>query len=181
MKRSLTAVAFLGFAIIVVNSAYAQMGPPTPAPELKKLEMFAGDWTATGTLTMGPPGTAPSKYSATSHGEWMEGNFFLVIHTDTDFAGTGKVKDMAVMGYDPDRKVYTYNDFSSSGQNEVSTATVDGDTWTFLSDEHFGGMAMKGKFTMKVLSPTSYTMKFEVSQDGTNWMTVMDGKARKKM
>jgi len=41
-------------------------------------------------------------------------------------------------------------------------------------------MTMKGRFTMKVLSPTSYTMKFELSQDGTNWMTGMEGKATKK-
>ena len=33
---------------------------------------------------------------------------------------------------------------------------------------------------LKVLTPTSYTMKFEVSMDGTNWMTFMDGKATKK-
>ena len=92
----------------------------------------------------------------------------------------GKFKEMSVMGYDPDRKVYTYNSFSSLGQNETSTGTVDGDTWTWLSDENFGGMRMKGRFTMKVTSPTSYTMKFEVSQDGTNWMTAMEGKATKK-
>jgi hypothetical protein len=30
------------------------------------------------------------------------------------------------------------------------------------------------------LSPTSYTMAYEISQDGTKWMTVMDGKATKK-
>jgi hypothetical protein len=57
---------------------------------------------------------------------------------------------------------------------------VDGDTWTWNSTEHMNGMAMKGRFTMKVLSPTSYSMKFELSQDGTNWMTGMEGKATKK-
>ena len=33
---------------------------------------------------------------------------------------------------------------------------------------------------MKVVSPTSYTFKYEMSQDGTSWTTVMDGKATKK-
>ena len=84
------------------------------------------------------------------------------------------------MGYDPDRKVYTYEAFNSMGQDEISTGTVDGDTWTWLSDEHMGGMTMKGRFTMKVLSPTSYNMKFELSPDGKNWMTAMEGKATKK-
>jgi hypothetical protein len=34
--------------------------------------------------------------------------------------------------------------------------------------------------TMKVLSPASYSLKFEVSLDGTIWMTFMDAKATKK-
>ena len=43
-----------------------------------------------------------------------------------------------------------------------------------------GAMTMKGKFTMKITSPTTYNFSFEASQDGTKWMTVMDGKATKK-
>jgi hypothetical protein len=31
-----------------------------------------------------------------------------------------------------------------------------------------------------VLSPASYGIKFEVSLDGTNWMTFLDAKATKK-
>jgi hypothetical protein len=38
---------------------------------------------------------------------------------------------------------------------------------------------MKTRFPLKTLSPTSYTFKFEVSQDGNNWSTVMDGRATK--
>jgi len=30
------------------------------------------------------------------------------------------------------------------------------------------------------LSPTSYTLKFELSPDGTNWMTAVEGTATKK-
>jgi hypothetical protein len=110
----------------------------------------------------------------------MEGNFFLVEHSDLDMTGMGKMKELAVMGYDSDRKVYTYTAFNSMGEAESATGTVDGDTWTWNSDEHMGGMTMKGRFTMKVLSPTAYTMKFELSQDGTKFMTAMEGKATKK-
>jgi len=39
---------------------------------------------------------------------------------------------------------------------------------------------MKGRFTMKITSPTSYNFTFDMSQDGTKWSTVMDGKASKK-
>ncbi len=180
MKRSSLSIVFALITLLVVTSAYAQMGPPTPAPELKKMEFMAGDWIATGTATVGPPGTPASNFTMTSHAEWMDGNFFLVEHSDNDMPPMGKFKEMSVMGYDPDKKVYTYNSFNSMGQNETSTGTVDGDTWTWLSNENFGGMPMKGRFTMKVTSPASYTLKFEVSQDGTNWMTAMEGKATKK-
>jgi hypothetical protein len=43
-----------------------------------------------------------------------------------------------------------------------------------------GAQTMKGRFTEKILSPTAYTFKFEMSADGTKWDTVMDGKATKK-
>ena len=50
----------------------------------------------------------------------------------------------------------------------------------FTGDEHFGGMTFKGRVTMKVLSPTSYTIKFELSQNGTQWFPAVEGKAAKK-
>jgi len=179
MRRLSATICAVVFTLLTALSVQAQMGPATPAPELKKLDFMAGDWTSEGDMKPGP-GMPGGKFSISSHTEWMEGNFFLVEHSNADMAAMGKFKELAVFGYDPDRKVYTYHAFNSMGQDETSAGTVDGDTWTWLSDEHFGGMTMKGRFTMKVLSPTSYTMKYELSQDGTNWMTGMEGKATKK-
>ena len=65
------------------------------------------------------------------------------------------------------------------GEATHSKATVDGDTWTWLNDMKMGAMTMKGRFTMKILSPTAYSYKFEMSTDGTNWSLVMDGKETK--
>lgn len=178
--RRLSATVCAGiFTLLAAVCMQAQMGPAAPAPELKKLDFMAGDWTAEGTINASP-GMPGGKFTETTHAEWMEGNFFLIEHSDGDMGPMGKLKELAAMGYDPDRKVYTYHAFNSMGQDEAATGTVDGDTWTWLSDEHFGGMIMKGRFTMKVLSPTSYTMKFELSQDGTSWTTGMEGKATKK-
>ena len=179
MKR--TSEAVLLFCVILMTTAamHAQMGPPTPAPELKKLAFMAGDWNAEGTMNPGP-GMPGGKWTMTTHADWMEGNFFLVENSNMDLGAMGKGKEVAYLGYDPEKKVYTYHAFNSMGEAEDSTGNVDGDTWTWTSDEHMGGMTMKGRFTMKVLSSTSYTMKFELSQDGTNWMTGMEGKATKK-
>lgn len=179
MKRNSTII--FGLILVLASlAAVAQMTPPAPAPELKKLDFMTGNWSTEGTFIPGPPGTPPSKFSSTSHGEWMQGSFFLVVNSDTNLEGMGKSKEMAVMGYDPDRKVYTYKNFNSMGQAETSTGAVNGDTWTWTGEEHYGGMTFQGKVTVKVLSPTSYTIKFELSPDGTNWMTAMEGKATKK-
>jgi Protein of unknown function (DUF1579) len=179
MSRLSTALCVGIIGIISATSVYAQMGPPPPAPELKKLDFMAGDWTAEGTMNPGP-GMPGGKFTFNSHAEWMQGNYFLVENSDMDLGPMGKGKELAILGYDSDKKVYTYRAFNSMGEAEESTGNVDGDTWIWASDEHFGGMTMKGRFTMKVLSLTSYTMKFEVSQDGTNWTTAMEGKATKK-
>jgi hypothetical protein len=42
-----------------------------------------------------------------------------------------------------------------------------------------GGQAIKGKFTMKEVSPTEYTFKFELSTDGATWTTAVEGKSTK--
>jgi hypothetical protein len=146
MKKTLLALSYAITTVLLTTQLHAQMGPATPAPELKKLDFMAGDWTSEGDMKPGP-GMPGGKFSISSHTEWMEGNFFLVEHSNADMAAMGKFKELAVLGYDPDRKVYTYHAFSSMGQDETSAGTVDGDTWTWLSDEHFGGMTMKGRFT----------------------------------
>ena len=112
----------------------------------------------------------------------MPGNFFLQGHADfkmpTEVGGEGK--ETSIMGYDTDENVYTYDAFNSQGRREVSKGTVSGDTWTWTSTQNYGGQEIKQRMTIKVLSPTSYTLKFEISMDETNWMTFMEGKATKK-
>ena len=177
MKRILSAAVVL---CVLLTLGLMQAQAPPPAAELLKLDFMTGHWTATGTATMGPPGTPSTKWSASTDAEWMDGKYFLVEHNDMDFGQMGKGKQLVVMGYDSDNKVYTHTAFDSMGETEKSTGTVNGDTWTWTGDEHMGGVTMKGRFTEKVLSPTLYTMKYELSQDGTNWMTAMEGQATKK-
>lgn len=178
MRRMILPVTCLSLMIFAALSSAAQMPIPKPAPELGKLDYLAGDWISDGDMKPSPMGPG-GKMSSTDHVQWMEGKFFLVMHSK--FKGAmGDGVALAVMGYDPEKKVYTYNEFDSMGQSDRSTGTVDGDTWTWTSDENMGGQPMKGRYTMKVLSPTAYNFKFELSKDGTEWATVMDGKATKK-
>ena len=156
------------------------MGGP-PGAEVKKLDYFVGTWTSEGTIAQGPWGMG-GKFSSTSKGEWMPGNFFVKAESEAkmppEIGGDGT--STMIMGYDTQANTYTSDRFSSLGQHEQSKGTVSGDTWTWASSSNYGGMEIQGRMTMKVVSPTSYTFKYEVSTDGKEWMTFMEGKATKK-
>ena len=85
-----------------------------------------------------------------------------------------------MIGYSTSSKAYTYREFNSWGEFEDSRGTLDGDTWTWTSDEKMGDTVVKGRFAMKFTSPTAYTFTYETSQDGAKWTEVVDGKATKK-
>ncbi len=151
-----------------------------PGPEVKKLGYFVGMWITEGTIAPGPWG-AGGKFSWVETTKWMSGNFFMIGHWDfkmpPELGGDGE--EIFVMGYDTNRKFYTFDAFSSQGQHQVSRGTLRGDMWIWTSRAARGGKNVKQKMTMKVLSPASYAVKLEVSMDGA-WITFMEGKAAKR-
>jgi Protein of unknown function (DUF1579) len=178
MKRHLITAA--STALLFAGIASAQMQHPAPAPELKKLDYFAGTWNFDANMKaspMGPGGTM----TGTDHYEWMQGNYFLIVHSKYSSASMGSGVGYGVLGYDTNKKQYTYESFNSDGEHEVATGSpdADGKVWTWYSAGDTGG-PMKWRYTETILSPTSYTIKFEMSQDGTTWSSVMDGKATKQ-
>ena len=172
-----TSVLFIT-TLLITAAAFAQMGPPKPGPELKKLDYFLGTWTSEGEAKPGPMGPG-GKFTESGHGEWMDGGFFLVIHSDFKGGTMGNATGTAYMGYNADEKVYTYDAFSSMGENIHAKGTLDGDTWNWTNEFKMGPQTMKSRYTMKILSPDSYTFKFEMSPDGTKWETGMEGKTTK--
>jgi hypothetical protein len=173
MKRVSTVV----FAVLLLSTmfAVAQNPPqmPKPGPEQKNLGYFAGVWQTTGDFKPGPMGPG-GKSTGMDHIEWMPGGLFLVAHT-TVSSSMGKVTGLAVYGYDADKKVYTYDEFNSWGEVVHATGTFDGKVWAWSSDLTMGGKAVKTHFILTETSPTAYTYKLEMSQDGDNWAPVMDG------
>jgi hypothetical protein len=176
MKRA-SAIAIA--TILLVAAASAQPPVQKPGPELKKLDYFTGSWTSDGDSKPGPMGPG-GKMTMNQDSKWMDGGFFVVIRSDYKSASMGDGTGTSFLGYDPQDKVYTYDEFNSQGEAVHAKGTVDGDTWIWNSDMKMGAQTMKGRFTEKILSPTAYTFKFEMSADGTKWDTVMDGKATKK-
>ena len=153
----------------------------TPAPEVAKLGYFVGKWSTKGTILAGPWG-AGGEFSWTESTEWMTGNFFVIGHWDfqmpAELGGGGK--KIFIMGYDSNRRVYSFDAFSSQGLHQVSKGTLVDDTWLWTSESIQGGKPVQQKMTMQILSPSSYNLKFELSMDGAEWMTFMEGKAVKK-
>jgi hypothetical protein len=173
--------AVLFTALLLFSLPAWTQNPPKPGPEVKKLDYLIGTWTTDATIAQGPWGVG-GKFSATGTAEWMDGGFFVVSHSDfkmpAELGGDGK--EISVMGYDTQQNRYVYEAFNNQGNHESSKGTVNGDTWTWASEANYDGQDIKQKMTMKILSPTSYTMKFEVSTDGTTSITFMEGKATKK-
>ena len=62
--------------------------------------------------------------------------------------------------------------FSAMGKRE-------GKTWHWMSAMKMGPETMKTRVTITETSPTSYMFKLEMSTDGTNWMTAIEGKSTK--
>jgi hypothetical protein len=176
MKR-VSAIIVATLLLMAVASAQPPAAPK-PGPEHKKLDYFTGNWVSEGDSKPSPMGPG-GKTTMNQEAKWMDGGFFVVTHAaykTPEGNGTGT----SFLGYDPQDKVYTYDEFNSAGETVHAKGTVDGDTWTWTSDMKMGPQTAKGRFTEKILSPTAYTFKFEMSQDGTTWNTLLDGKAMKK-
>jgi len=170
-------LTMISAAWLILAAAALAQDAPKPGPEHKKLDVFAGSWTLEGDIKPGPMGPG-GKLTENEKCEWMDGGFYVVCHSDIK-SSMGNGSGLSVMGYSPDDKSYTYREFNSWGEFTDSKGAVDGDTWTWTNDEKMGSMTMKGKFTMKITSASSYNFTFEMSDDGTKWTTVMDGKATK--
>jgi len=174
MRRAVAVVV----ALLICSLASVAQGPPMPkpGPEQARLKYFVGEWKTEGDMKASPMGPG-GKFSSTDH-NMMLGDFFLVLHSDGT-SPMGKAKSVAFISFDPKDKMYAYDGYDSMGMHEMSKGNVSGDTWTYTSDEDMGGKVMHGRFTLKEVSPTSYTMKYDMSEDGKTWNTFMEGTATK--
>jgi len=152
---------------------------PQPAPELKRLDYFAGTWTLEGKMKAGSIGPG-GRMTETDRNQWMEGGFFLIVRSEFTVDGIGAGTGVAYLGYDSHEKVYTYDEFNTTGEAIHSKGTADGDTWTWSGERKTSGEITKTRWTVKIVSPTAYDFKFGISQDGATWNTVVEGKATKR-
>jgi hypothetical protein len=177
MRPPPTILAGVTLFLAMAPTVRAQTDTPNPAPELKRLDDFVGTWTAEGEIKPGPM-VAGGKFTGTNRVHWMDGGFFLV--TQSEFRGPmGEGAETAYMGYDSSDRMYTYDSFNTLGGADHAKGSLEGDTWTWLSETRMGPQTM-GRLTIRMLSASAYDFKYEVSPDGANWSTVLEGKDTKK-
>jgi|SRR5579864_1747009 len=175
MKRLYTILIFAAMTVLALAIVMAQNPPqPQPGPEIKKLDYFAGNWKSEGEMKPSPFGPG-GKLSGSDHNEWMQGGFFLLSHS-ANTSAMGSETGLGIFGYDAQNKVYTFDEFNSTGETVHAKGTIAGDTWTWTSEDQNG----KGRFTVKILSPTSYSFKFELASKGSDFITLVEGKATKQ-
>lgn len=162
MKRIIGLVTIGVLLLGVSMQAQAQQGPPTPGPEIARLGYFVGNWKEVGRSTAhGMEGPV----SSTQSWEWTAGGFFLEGHSDNQ-TPAGAFKIMAVLGYDPETKMYTYSAFDSWGEQITAKGTFSGDTWTWTTESMMQGKPIETRLTEKELSETQYSLQYESSMDG---------------
>jgi hypothetical protein len=90
---------------------------------------------------MGPGG----KVSIKDDASWMDGGFFVVFRSTLKSA-MGDGTAIAFMGYDPQEKLYTYDEFNNAGQAVHSKGTLDADTLTWINQVKMGPQTVKARY-----------------------------------
>ena len=170
--RSVAVILICGFTSLL--RAQAPPAPPKPGPEHKKLEYFLGKWTVEGEIKANEFVRA-GKTVSTETATLGPGGFYV----ESRYEGPLGTR-LAIIGYDSHAKVYTSYYASSVGLVGTGTGTVNGNTWTWMVEDKYAGKAVKGRTTITMLSPTQYTIKYEMADEKGGYTTMVEGKATKE-
>ena len=177
VKRVIVLLAVGVMFFVVSIQAQSPQGPPKPGPEVNRLAYNIGTWNIVGEAK--PFGPMPGgKFTATEKCEWYSGGFFVTCHSE----GTGPMgpaKGVSFLGYDPNEKVYTYHEFTNTGEAIDSKGTVNGDTWNWTAESKMGDTKISVRVTIKQVSKTEYTFKLEISQNGGEFSVVEEATGHK--
>lgn len=174
---------FVAAASLLLAAGIARAAEPTqmpqPSPEQKRLGYFVGHWQAEGEVKANPFMPA-GKFTSTDHCDWFEGGYAVVCHTDGK-GPMGAMKGLGILGYSTEEKVYTYFGLDSSGMSmtTIPRGKVTGGDWVFDDEAMMGGKMVKSRYSMKEISPTEYTFRWQMAGEDGAWATMMEGTSKK--
>ncbi|MCG6948509.1 MAG: DUF1579 domain-containing protein [Acidobacteria bacterium] len=171
----------LCICILLVASVVSAEQPemPQPTAEHKALELWVGTWSGEGDLKPGIFGPG-GPMSWNEECAWFEGSKFHVVCTSEGASPMGPVKGLGIVGYNSEREVYTHYGVDNNGWSAYSEGTREGDTWTYFSKETMGGRTYHTRATMTLTAPDTMKFTWEMSEDGENWVLLMEGTSTKK-
>ena len=178
LRTTLVAVSLLCLASFGL-AGDEEMAKPEPTPEHEALGMWVGQWAGSGVLKEGPYGPG-GPMSWTESCSWFAGAGFNIVCKSEGTGPMGDSKGLGIIGYNPEKKVYTHYGIDSSGWTALSEGTRDGDLWTFQSKETMGGETVYTRFTLDTADPKKMGFSWQMSEDGESWKTLMEGISEKK-
>jgi hypothetical protein len=172
-----------GVCLAALLSAAALAGEamemPEPTAEHERLGAWVGQWAGQGEMKPGPYGEGgPVSWTETC--SWFGGGKFHVVCKSEGTGPMGPMKGLGIVGYSPEKKVFTHYGVDSTGWSGYSEGKHSDKTWTFQSEETMGGQTFHSRFTLELESPTRMVFTWQMSQDGESWMTMMEGSSEKK-
>jgi hypothetical protein len=150
---------------------------PKPGPEVEKLSYFIGAWSSTGHVKPSPLGEGGDTRGRDSCG-WMPGKFFVGCMMLSE-SPMGRIQAEGIMGWDPDKKVYSWTSFDSVGRRETASGTFENGVWTWSGETKMGDKLVKTRYVVSDTTPEGYAFRRETSADGKVWKSMMEGKVTK--
>jgi hypothetical protein len=168
----------VGFCLVAGAAlAQAPQAPPKPGPEVQRLAMFAGKWTGESDVKPSPFGPG-GKMTSADDCAWYEGGYQLVCQ-GSGTGAMGSMKGTSVMGWSAGEKSYKWMGYDSNGMMSTATGVLKDKTWTWSGKDKMGDKTIRSHYIIIETSPSSYNFKWEMSEDGKTWSTIMEGKSTK--
>jgi|GEM_PF-7118936 len=168
------ATAFLAFSAPLCAQA------PAPTPEHQRLAVWVGTWTGEWVGKENPMGIPKGVYPFTAVGEWFPGNFHLFQRFQyAATSPTGAYTELAIFGYDPEKKEHLLYDLDSMGTSALFKGTLTGKVWTYTFELSLEGKPAWHRFTITEASPKQATWVNDYSRDGKTWTRFGEGRMAK--
>lgn len=148
--------------------AVAQTPAPALGPEYQQLGYLVGVWKAGG-QTKATPISAAGKFAATITCSKFAGGRNVVCNVEGKM-GAEPYHEMAIFGYDPEAKLYTWYDIDSTGMNSFTHGSFEATTWIYTFDLKADGKPLKLRVRIKQLGPKRLENYADLSVDGGEWL-----------
>ena len=156
-------------AIAARLRASAQSNQP---PELKKLDVWSGQWTTKGKLYDTPHSHA-GEITITMTCAWSAyGGYMICDHLINSRAG--QRNDLSIFTYNLADKSYKFCGFHQTGVPRSTPLTIEGNTWSYDADEEENGKKVHVKTINDFSHPGIVTWNTKFSEDGGAHWTLMN-------